>query len=72
MQNPEDINNVVDYLLANMDAAQDIATKGQNMVLMNHSITARIMQLKNAVDIINDAEREFKGAGWCKGEFVVF
>jgi hypothetical protein len=50
-----------------LDAAQAIATAGQNMVRRAHSISARASQMRRAVERI--LAGNFRGAFWCRGEF---
>lgn len=67
-----DFKNIIeklDWLENNKTIAQQIATKGQNMIWENHSIKARANQLKISFNSI--LEGNFNGTYWKNGKFHV-
>lgn len=66
---PSEIRHVNDLLAADPDKAQVIASAGQQMVLRNHSLSARAKQLGACLEVIADGS--FDGAQWEKGQFCI-
>jgi hypothetical protein len=72
MNEPDRINEVLDRIFSDLPEYQRIATKGQQMVMRKHSMTARINQVGEAVSVIMDAGKKFGGAYWKNGEFIIY
>ncbi|WP_063997463.1 glycosyltransferase [Campylobacter hyointestinalis] len=63
------IKEKLDYLENNPNIAQQIAKNGQEMVWKNHSLNARAMQIKQALEAI--LKNSFCGTYWKDGQFFV-
>lgn len=68
---PAQITEVLDYLLKNIDIAQRISKDGQNMILKNHSLSARAYQLKAALITIKENPNDFNGANFNNATFII-
>lgn len=66
---PEDIKSKVLYFEKNLDEAQHIAQKAQNLILKQHSIDARMQQLQNSFNSILNSK--FNGTEWVNGDFII-
>lgn len=65
---PEDVVEVLSSWLDNPES-QDIARRGQDLVIDRHSLTARGQQIGRCLKAM--IAGTFRGARWCSGEFVV-
>lgn len=72
MNKPDEINNMLKCLLTNMENSENIAKKGQEMIMKNHSLIARIQQMKNVIEIIMDKNKIFNGAYWDNSSYIVY
>ena len=66
---PFKMEDKLDYYLDNLQTAQEIARRGQDMILKKHSFSSRVIQLQKTLIRIHDAE--FTGSVWDNGEYVL-
>lgn len=71
MNDPKGINEKLKDILKNLEKYQKIVISGQQMVMHNHSLTARAKQIKQCINTIVDNTKEFNGAYWKDGKFVI-
>ncbi|MAT10452.1 MAG: hypothetical protein CMM02_05515 [Rhodopirellula sp.] len=64
----DNINEFIDYYL-NDSSSSIIAKSGQRLTLKNHSIAARVIQIKNALAQI--LKNNYLRSEWCRGEFNI-
>ena len=69
LNNDEDIIDITTSIINDKVKAQDIATKGQELIFRHHSTTARSNQLKNCLEAIQ--ANNYNGSFWKNGEFKV-
>lgn len=68
--NSEAINYWIDWCRQNWERAEEIATRGYQLVLESHSETARVNQLRMCLDAI--AEGVFCGSSWKNGTYILY
>jgi len=67
--NHKNIIEKIDFFEKNPKVAQEIATNGQNMIWKNHSLDARVKQLKEVFKAI--LIKKYNSSYWNNGEFYV-
>lgn len=69
IERAEEIFDILGTFENNLDKIQQIASRGQNLIYENHTVSARTIQLKSAFEKI--IAGDYKGSYWEEGKFIL-